>query len=355
MGVGETEDQVIEATTGPRVVRAVRGRTAERVAPVELELGGRLTECAVGFECIGPPGAPTVVALGGISADAHVCAHDHDPRPGWWDGFVGGGRSIDTERYRVLGMDWLGGPGVTTAASWPAEPPPAVSPGDQAGLLAALLDALGVGRLHGIVGASYGGMVALAFAARFPGRVRRAVVISAAHETHPMATALRSIQREIVRFGLRAGRGREALALARALAMTTYRTAAEFHSRFGNAPEWESGTARFPVEEYLRHQGRRFADRFTADQFLRLSESLDLHRVDPDEIVVPVTLVSVQQDTLVPPWQMEQLCARLGGPAELVRIRSRYGHDAFLRERASLGPVLRAALGRDGDDGEVAP
>lgn len=330
-----------------------RRGAAQRVEPVELELGGWATECGVGFECIGPPDAPAVVALGGISADAHVCRHDEDPRPGWWDAFVGPSGPIDTERYRVIGIDWLGGPGTTTAVTQRHAEAPPITPRDQAGLLAGLLAALGIERVVAVVGASYGGMVALAFAARFPDRVRRAVVISAAHETHPMATALRSIQREIVRSGLGAGREREALALARQLAITTYRTDVEFHSRFGNHPVWEDGVARFPVEAYLCHNGQRFVDRCTAEQYLRLSESLDLHRVDPSEIQVPVALVSVRQDTLVPLWQMEDLAALLGGWGELVRIHSHYGHDAFLKETASIGRVIRSVLARDANGVEV--
>ena len=352
---------MIQAATGTGTETRVPARprpcrSAERrVGPVELECGGTLTGCVVGYECIGPPGAPAVAVLGGISADAHVCAHDADPRPGWWDAFVGPRRSIDTGRYRLIGMDWLGGPGATTGDPGPAGRLPAITPGDQAALLAGLLDALGIDRLHAIVGASYGGMAALAFAARFPRRLRRAVVISAAHETHPMATALRSIQREIVRAGLRAGREAAGLALARQLAMTTYRTDAEFAARFGNAPVWEDGVARFPVEEYLVHKGRSFAGRFTAEQYLRLSESLDLHRVDPASIRVPVTLVAVEQDTLVPSWQMEELRERLRGSGELVRIVSRFGHDAFLKERAAIAPVIRSVLAEAGRERTVHP
>lgn len=349
----EMEGQVIETGTEAAVLRLPR-RQEEPVGPVELELGGRLTGCVVGFESVGPPDAPAVVVLGGISADAHVCAHDGESRPGWWDGFVGPQRSIDTERYRVIGMDWLGGTGSTTADPGPSGRLPGFTPGDQAALLAGLLDALQIDRLHAIVGASYGGMAALAFAARFHRRLGRAVVISAAHETHPMATALRSVQREIVRAGLRGGREAEGLALARQLAMTTYRTDTEFVARFSNTPEWEDGRPRFPVEEYLRHKGGSFAGRFTAEQYLRLSESLDLHRVDPAAIRVPVTLVSVEPDTLVPRWQMEELGVRLRGLGELVRIASRYGHDAFLKERAAIGPVIESVLGRHAEAVEVA-
>lgn len=342
-------DAGIEAGQETALLPTPRRRAAKPVAAVALEADGRRTGDVVGYECIGHPGAPAVVVLGGISADAHVVAHDGDRRPGWWEGFVGSRCPIDTDRHRIIGLDWLGGPGSTRTSAPPAgaaAASPAVTPGDQAALLAGLLDALGIDRVDAVVGASYGGMVALAFAERFPRRLRHAVVISAADRTHPMATALRAIQREIVRFGVRAGREREALSLARQLAVTTYRTAAEFEGRFDSEPRWEDGVARFPVEAYLRHQGRRLADRFTAEQYLRLSESLDLCRVDPAAIRVPITLVSVEQDTLVPPWQMDQLRARLGGPAELVRIASRYGHDAFLKETASIGPVLRSVLDR---------
>ncbi|MBW3552710.1 MAG: homoserine O-succinyltransferase [Gemmatimonadetes bacterium] len=349
----ETEIRVVRP---PRRSRPGLPLPPGRLGPVELELEleGRVMNCDIGFECIGPPDAPAVVALGGISADAHVSAHDGGPRPGWWEALVGPGRAIDTERCRVIGMDWLGGTGDTVAESATAAPLPAVTTRDQADLLARLLDGLGIERVRAVVGASYGGMVALAFAARYPRRLERAVVISAAHQTHPMATALRSIQREIVRFGLRTGREAEGLALARELAVTTYRTAAEFHARFGNGPVWERAVPRFPVETYLRHQGRRFADRFTAERYLRLSESLDLHAVDPARILAPVTLVSVREDTLVPPWQMEQLLTKLRGRGELVRIRSRYGHDAFLKETASIGRVLESTVGQRAANREVA-
>src|SRR5690606_22014669 len=136
----------------------------------------------------------------------------------------------------------------------------------QARAIAALLDHLGIARLHAIVGASYGGMVALAFAALFPERVGRVVAIGAAHESHPMATALRALQRRVVRLGLAAGAQREGLAIARGMARTTYRSAVEFARRCAGAPEWveaagpgaqsepQAGAARrarFPVEGYL--------------------------------------------------------------------------------------------------------
>src|SRR5204862_1293609 len=114
-----------------------------------------------------------------------------------------------------------------------------------------LLDHLGIEKLGAIVGASYGGMVALAFGERYPQRVERLVVISASDVAHPMATAWRSVQRNIVRLGISANQPASGLELARALAMSTYRSPEEFAARFRAAPSFNTGRAVFPVEEYL--------------------------------------------------------------------------------------------------------
>ena len=115
-----------------------------------------------------------------------------------------------------------------------------------------VLDHLGIEKLAAIVGASYGGMVALAFGERYPQRVERLIVISAADQPHPMATAWRSVQRNIARLGSRQRLPTQALELARALAMSTYRSPEEFAARFRAAPRMDDGRPVFPVEEYLR-------------------------------------------------------------------------------------------------------
>jgi homoserine O-acetyltransferase len=302
--------------------------------PLSLDELNPLTGTApdpAGVELHGARGGPIVVALGGISASGHVAANAADSSPGWWEEFVGTEQAIDPERYRVLGIDYI--------ASAP------VSTEDQARHLARALDRLHVDSVHAIVGSSYGGMVALAFAALFPSRVSRLVIISAAHESHPMATAWRVIQRRIARLGIAAGRPREGLGLARALAITTYRTAEEFAERFAGAPQAEGDEWRWPVEAYLDHHARRFASSCPAERFLALSESIDLHRVDPALVTVPVTLIAVAGDTLVPPWQMAELKRKLPGPAALVQISSIYGHDAFLKHPHVLAPIISTALG----------
>lgn len=310
--------------------------------PLPLELGGALDACRIGWALYGDPALPTVVALGGISAGRHVAAHAADPRPGWWQDFVGAGLAVDTRRFSVLGLDFLGGSGASTGAAAPGFP--SITTADQAAAAAAVLDHLGIPVAHAVVGSSYGGMVALAFGERFPQRAARLVVISAAHESHPMATALRTLQRRAVRLGIETGRAHEGLAIARGIAMTTYRTAEEFAERFGGAPARTAAGPRFPVEEYLEQRGEAFARAFSPWSFLCLSESIDLHRVDPARITAPTTLVGVDSDTLVPPWQLRALAGSLAGPARLVELRSVFGHDAFLKEVGAISRVVRDAL-----------
>lgn len=279
------------------------------------------------WELVGPAGAPITVVLGGISATRHVTGPE-----GWWGALVGPGQVLDTTRCRILGVDW----------QLPADG--AITTADQADWLATVLDELALDRVQAVVGASYGGMVALAFAARHPERVGRLAVIAAAHEPHPMATAHRVIQRRIIRLGLAAGTPRDGVALARALGITTYRTAEEFAARFEVAPTAHRGRTRFPVERYLDHGADRFAAGWTAERYLALSESVDLHAVDPADLTRPLALLGIREDRLVPIWQLHELCRRARGPAVLEEISSVCGHDAFLTEPAQVGAFLARAL-----------
>ena len=310
--------------------------------PTALYHGGKLEDLQIGWTLSGPAGAdssavPVVLALGGISASRRVFDAGSG-RSGWWHEIVGPGKALDTTRVAVLGMDYIGG---SEASSGPdgAHPFPSISSYDQADAALRLLDHLGIEKLGAIVGASYGGMVALAFGERYPDRVERLVVISAADVAHPMATAWRSVQRSIVRLGMSAKQPAAGLELARALAMSTYRSPEEFAARFRAAPRFESGRAVFPVEEYLHARGRDYAARTLPESFLCLSESIDLHNVNATKVPVRTEVVAVREDQLVPLADMRALTARLPD-AGLHEISSLMGHDAFLKEAEQLRAIL---------------
>lgn len=298
--------------------------------------GSRPCEVDVRYLWCGAPDEPTVIVQGGISASRDVVALDSEAAQGWWQDVVGAGLPVDLDRYRVLSIDWI------TPAD--LEGVDAISSEDQADALAALVESLGIGRVHAFVGSSYGAMAALAFAARHPYALGRLVLLAGAHRPHPLATAQRSVQRGIVRLGQSTGQPEQALALARQLAMTTYRGSEEFSRRFTAAPEFRDGRFRFPVEDYLEHAGRSFVERFDVERFLALSESIDLHDVTPEQVAAPATLIGFPSDRLVPLSDLCELQRRLCGPATLEVLESPYGHDAFLKETDRLAPLLREAL-----------
>lgn len=306
-----------------------------------LEHGAVLEEGHLAFEISGPEQAPLIVVQGGIAAPCHPTSTPERPDPGWWQDLVGEDRAIDTRRFRVLSFDYLGGNGDSSGPRHTeSERFPTVSTGDQARALAHLLGKLEIDRIEAFVGASYGGMVALAFAAHFPRRLRQLVVVSAAHRSHPHATALRSLQRKIVRLSQRQGSATEGLALSRALATITFGTPDQLEQSFDDPPSHDAAGFRFPVEDYLESRGEDFARTYHPEAFLCLSESIDLHRVDPSTIEAPTTLVSVRSDQLVPIERMWALRRHLKRSCQWVEIVSVHGHDAFLKETAALSNIL---------------
>jgi len=320
---------------------------------MSLYHGGRLRGVRIAWRLVGPANAPVVCALGGISASRRVCLTEDPSQQGWWSGVVGPACALDANRFRILSFDYLGGcgdstgPGGDCGAAAPASEFPSISSYDQAEVLVRLLNQLGFRSLRAIAGGSYGGMVALAFGERYPERVGHLVVICAADRAHPMATAWRSVQRRIVRFAAECGRATDGLQLARALAMSTYRSSEEFAARFGGTPAVNDARFVFPVEQYLFARGSDYARRYRPESFVCLSESIDLHRVDASRVFVPTTAVAIREDQLVPLADMRGLAARL--PAgRLHEISSIYGHDAFLKESDQLRGIFTAALGSVG-------
>lgn len=309
----------------------------------QLHHGGQLDSVRVGWRLVGVASAPVVVALGGISAHRRVFGVSAEEGTStWWADVVGPGRALPADRFRILSFDYLGGSGETTGPEG-GRSFPSVSTYDQANLLRRVLDELRIESIHAMVGASYGGMVALAFAERYPDRVSKLIVISAADRTSPMSTAWRSVQRRIVRFGLDTGQPEKGLELARALAMATYRSTDEFTKRFAETPQERDGRFVFPVEDYLMARGADYARRYQPDSFLTLSESIDLHRIDATRVRVPVSAIAVREDQLVPVADMRAMCVRLPN-ARLHEFSSVFGHDAFLKESEVLRKIFSEEL-----------
>lgn len=329
---------ITESGFGASVPVSGRGWAADGVAieefcvcvPADLSRFGRTVRASAA----GHADLPPVVVLGGISAHRYPCM-----RPGggigWWPGLTGDGRAIAPERHYIIGVEF--------AADERGREAPSTF--DQARILAAALDTIGIEQPCTIVGASYGGMVALALAQAEPERIKQLVVISAGAEPHPAATAARELQRRVVSLGLQSGRGEEALAIARGMAMLTYRTPTELAARFtGGIGQCCPDSCSEPGA-YLRARGEAFLSVMSPGRFLSLSASIDRHRVDAAQISSPTLLIGANSDQLIFPEQMRALAQSLTGPAELHLLDSLFGHDMFLKDAAQVGELIGAFLG----------
>jgi homoserine O-acetyltransferase len=299
-----------------------------------LESGQVLQNAHLAWQCAGPADAPLIIALGGISAHRRPCSAEGK---GWWESQCGEGKTLDTQRYRVLGIDWLGGCDKSTGPrSHETEQEfPTISTADQARALLLLLNRLGIRRVHLLVGASYGGNVAQHLAALLGDRLRKLVLLSAAHCPAQFGLGLRHIQRAILDLG---GETPEALALARSLAVLCYRTTEGVEQRFAD------DSSRDGVVGWLHHHGEKFSRRFDTAAYRCLGRSLDGHQIDPETIRAPTTVFAVREDLTVPLSLLHEYVERAGGNCQLVEVSSAHGHDAFLKEETAVSAILAAAL-----------
>jgi homoserine O-acetyltransferase len=305
--------------------------------PFVLESGAFLNEARLAWQCVGPADAPVIVVLGGISAHRRALAQDGN---GWWESQCGTGKALDANRYRLLGIDWLGGCDASTGPrSHGAEGFPQISTADQARALLLLLNRLGVRRVHLVVGASYGGNVAQQLAALLGERLRHLVILSAAHRASQFGLALRHVQRAILDLG---DDPVQALALARSLAVLGYRTAEGVEQRFGGESPRDSHAD--GVIGWVEYHGAKFVRRFDTEAYRCLGCSLDAHVVDPAAVRVPTTVFAVREDLTVPLSLLHEYVARAGASCNLVEISSHYGHDAFLKEEAIVGALFVECL-----------
>lgn len=267
----------------------------------------------------------------------------------WWGPLLGPGKALDTTRHAVLAANLLGGCyGSSGPAEWTAErddPFPDLTPADLARAHAPLLEYLGVRRLALATGGSLGGMVALEWGRHASVPTDRLVVFAAPAAASPQAIAWNAVQRMAIEADPVAG-----LAAARALAMITYRSGAEFQARFGRLASRSQGV--FDVEHYLRRQGEKLVARFEAASYLSLMRTMDLHDVgDLSEAaaatatrVSQVIGVGIDSDILYLPSEVRDWVTAYhsaGANAEYREIGSLYGHDAFLIEWDQVERILR--------------
>jgi homoserine O-acetyltransferase len=323
-------------------------------APFELDEGATLPELTIAYRHDGPPpgDAPQVLVVHALTGSA-------DAAGDWWSPLIGPGKAFDTDQVGVLCTNLLGGCYGTTGPTSRdprtgrayGESFPNVTTRDQARAQWLLLDALGIDRLAVAAGGSLGGMVVLEIGLERPSAVDTLLPMAAPAATGPMAVAWNHIQVRLI-----AELGDEGMALARQLAMTTYRSEADFDERFGRTTEGDGTPS---IVSYLEYQGRKLVDRFDRETYRVLAGAMDRHDVthgsgDVVHALQPLGAagaklvgIGIDDDILYGPLQVQRLVEAAGAAGlstDYRQLHSNKGHDAFLVEWDQLTAIIRELL-----------
>jgi len=286
---------------------------------------------------------PINIVMGGISAGrfvAHSQVKNNELIKGWWDKSVGYNKAIDLTKQCVIGLDYI--PSQKLASRLFANNQE-VSTLNQANIVEYLLQKLKIDRLKSFIGSSYGGMVAMAFAAAYPSKLDKLVILCASDQANARTTAFRSIQRSMIDLAA-PDKKDAAISLARSLGMIVYRSHIEFEQRFENTPEFKNDEWTFPVTDYIYNRGEALAKTFTPERFFLLSESCDLHTVNAEDIQCDTLLIGFDTDDIVKPQEIVNLASKISGKTTLKIYDTIYGHDAFIVEQLRFADQLKNHL-----------
>ncbi len=380
------------ATTGGSAARAGPGRSAGAVVaqrarferPLPLACGRTLPQFELAYETYGKldaDGSNAVLVCHALNASHHVAGYyaDEPENVGWWDNMVGPGKPLDTDRFFVVGVNNLGscfgstGPlssNPATGSPWGADFP-LVTVEDWVDSQARLADLLGIRQWAAVMGGSLGGMQALAWATRYPERIRHALVIAAAPNLSAQNIAFNEVARQAIltdpdfhdgHFEAHGTKPRRGLVVARMLGHITYLSDEQMEEKFGRALRdglKYSFAPEFQIESYLRHQGQKFAEYFDANTYLRITKALDYFDPalatggDLAQALAPAKcrflVVAFTTDWRFAPARSREIVKALVDDDRSVsyaEIVAAHGHDAFLLDDPQYMAVVRAYFER---------
>ena len=327
-------------------------RFYHRPGVFRLESGETLEDVEVGYRTWGEPRSEAILICHALTGSA-----DADE---WWEGLFGPNRSFDPDHDFVIASNVLGGCYGTTGPislrpgtdHWYGREFPRVTIRDMVDLQAGLLDHLGVAKLGLVIGGSMGGMQALEWAAMYPDKVEGGVAIGVGAHHSAWSVAFSEAQRAAIWADPKflegtydPGRGPDnGLAVARMIAMISYRGKANFETRFGRKTLEDE----FEIQSYLRYQGQKLVGRFDANTYLRLVDAMDSHdlargRGEMDQVLAglktPFLTVGISSDILYPATEVEELAAGLPN-ARYQMLHAPQGHDSFLIDMANLDGIV---------------
>jgi homoserine O-acetyltransferase len=362
--------------------------------PFRLFHGGTLAHARLAYETYGQLNADksnAILVFHALSASQHAAGFNpevdgvgarwtEECHVGWWDGFIGPGKAIDTKRFFVICANWLGGcygstgpssinpeTGRSFGASFPR-----LALADQVDAQVQLLDALEIQTLHAAIGASLGGILTLSLAMRYPERVR--IVLPMA--TGPQVTPLQRLHNFEQIFAIETDpdfKGGDydphrpphrGLAVARMIGHKTYVSLAAMQERARDEIATTSDDLSWyklssTLESYMLHQAQKFVQRFDANTYLRITDAwqrLNLAAEAGCETLEEAFLrcrnhkflvFSIDSDVCFYPEEQAELMDLLkkaGADATRITVHTEKGHDSFLLEPNLFQPYFRALL-----------
>ncbi len=284
----------------------------------------------------------------------------------WWEGMFSRGGAFDETTDFIICSNVLGscygttGPLSLNPLTGRHYGPdfPLITIRDMVHIQRLLLAGLGIDRVKLAVGASLGGMQVLEWGFLYPDVVQALMPMGASGRHSAWCIGQSEAQRQAIYADRDWNNGwydgshppARGLSAARMMAMCSYRSFENFHSRFGR--EVQSGKGTFKVESYLHHQGRKLVERFDANTYITLTKAMDLHdlgrgRGEYEEVLrslqIPVEILSINSDILYPKEEQEEL-ARLIPKSSILYLEEPYGHDSFLIDVDKVSRMVRDFL-----------
>ena len=351
--------------------------------PLALDCGISFGPYTIAYQTYGRLNAArsnAVLVCHALTGDQYVAEpHPVTGKLGWWETMVGAGKVLDTERYFLICANVLGG---CMGSSGPMESDPAtgkpwglsfpvITVADMVRAQTRLIDHLGIETLFCVIGGSMGGMQVLQWAASYPERVFAAVPIATAARHSAQNIAFHEVGRQAIMAdpdwcqgnylerGVRPERG---LAVARMAAHITYLSEQALHRKFGRNLQDRSALtygfdADFQVENYLRHQGITFVERFDANSYLYITRACDYFDLAAEYggalanafrgTRTRFCSISFTSDWLYPTSENRAIVHALNAVAanvSFVEIATDKGHDAFLLDEPEFFATLRGFL-----------
>lgn len=324
-----------------------------------LENGQTLPEMSLAYEAYGrlaPDGRNAILVTHGFTSNHHA-AGKHGDTPGFWDGLIGPGKTIDTERYFVVSSNILGSAYGSTAprslnpaTGQPWGPDfPAITLRDMVTAQKAMLDSLGVRHLVAVAGPSYGGYQAFQWAVTFPDHMRGIVPVVSAPRGSGGEQALQNLIAQLAgNPSWNGGRYYERGGMESTLTAMRYDTLSRYGYNEALAGAFPDPAAR---QAEMRRMAESWARQFDANSLVTLRRAAVRFDVEADlgKIRAKVLYVLSRTDTLFPPsiapGVLDKLSAA-GVDARYVEIDTEFGHSASGREWAKWAPALREFLAR---------